>query len=30
MGIERTTMLAIGLNDIRVLYENDIRFLEQF
>lgn len=30
MGIERTQMLAIGLDDIRLLYENDIRTLEQF
>ncbi len=30
MGIERSQMLAIGLDDIRVFYENDMRFLEQF
>lgn len=30
MGIERSQMLAIGLDDIRVFYDNDIRFLEQF
>lgn len=30
MGIERMTMLKYGINDIRILYENDIRFLEQF
>lgn len=30
MGIERTLMLKIGLNDLRLLYENDIRLLEQF
>ncbi len=30
MGIERSTMLAIGLDDIRLFYENDMRFLEQF
>lgn len=29
-GIERVTMLATGINDIRALYENDIRVLEQF
>lgn len=28
MGIERSQMLAIGLDDIRVFYENDVRFLE--
>ncbi|MBT4337566.1 MAG: phenylalanine--tRNA ligase subunit alpha [Bacteroidetes bacterium] len=30
MGIERMSMLKYGIKDIRVLYENDIRFLEQF
>lgn len=30
MGIERSQMLAIGLDDIRLFYENDIRMLEQF
>ncbi|MCE2504787.1 MAG: phenylalanine--tRNA ligase subunit alpha [Chlorobi bacterium] len=30
MGIERTQMLAIGLDDIRLFYENDVRFLSQF
>jgi len=30
MGIERTLMLKIGLNDLRLLYENDLRLLEQF
>ena len=30
MGIERSQMLAIGLDDIRLFYENDMRFLEQF
>jgi phenylalanyl-tRNA synthetase alpha chain len=30
MGIERTQMLRMGLDDIRLLYENDVRFLEQF
>ncbi|MCB0711119.1 MAG: phenylalanine--tRNA ligase subunit alpha [Ignavibacteriae bacterium] len=30
MGIERTQMLAIGLDDIRLFYENDMRFLGQF
>ncbi|MEO5930076.1 MAG: phenylalanine--tRNA ligase subunit alpha [Candidatus Kapaibacterium sp.] len=29
MGIERTEMLRMGLDDIRVLYENDVRLLEQ-
>jgi len=30
MGIERLTMLRFGINDIRLLFENDIRFLSQF
>jgi phenylalanyl-tRNA synthetase alpha chain len=30
MGIERVTMLKYGVEDIRLFYENDIRFLEQF
>ena len=29
MGIERITMLKFGIDDIRLLYENDIRFLQQ-
>ncbi len=30
MGIERIAMLRYGISDIRTLYENDIRFLDQF
>lgn len=30
MGIERIAMLLHGINDLRLLSENDIRFLEQF
>ena len=30
MGIERLTMMRYRINDIRLLYENDVRFLEQF
>ena len=30
MGIERITMLLYKINDLRLFYENDIRFLEQF
>lgn len=30
MGIERMTMLKHGIDDIRVFYENDLRFLRQF
>ncbi len=29
-GVERTVMLKHGIDDIRLLYENDVRFLEQF
>jgi len=30
MGIERQAMLMYKINDIRLLFENDIRFLKQF
>jgi phenylalanyl-tRNA synthetase alpha chain len=30
MGIERIAMLRYGIDDIRILFENDIRFLKQF
>jgi phenylalanyl-tRNA synthetase alpha chain len=30
MGIERITILRYGLDDIRTLFDNDIRFLRQF
>ena len=30
MGIERTAMLRYNIDDIRILYENDVRFLKQF
>jgi phenylalanyl-tRNA synthetase alpha chain len=30
MGIERITMLKYGINDLRIFYDNDIRFLKQF
>jgi phenylalanyl-tRNA synthetase alpha chain len=30
IGIERMALLKYGIPDIRVLYENDVRFLEQF
>jgi phenylalanyl-tRNA synthetase alpha chain len=30
MGIERIVMLRYGINDIRILFENDKRFLRQF
>lgn len=30
MGVDRIAMLRYGIDDIRLLYDNDIRFLEQF
>ncbi len=30
MGVERITMLKYGINDVRLFFENDIRFLSQF
>lgn len=30
MGVERMAMLRHGIDDIRLLYENDVRFLRQF
>jgi phenylalanyl-tRNA synthetase alpha chain len=30
MGVERMTMMLYGIKDIRILSENDTRFLEQF
>jgi phenylalanyl-tRNA synthetase alpha chain len=30
MGIERATMLKYGVNDLRLYFENDIRFLKHF
>ncbi|MFW6386660.1 MAG: phenylalanine--tRNA ligase subunit alpha [Bacillota bacterium] len=30
MGMERIAMLKFGINDIRILFENDRRFLHQF
>jgi len=29
-GIERMTMIKYGIDDIRLFYENDLRFLQQF
>ena len=29
-GIERIAMLKYGIDDIRLFFENDIRFLQQF
>lgn len=30
MGVERVTMLKYGIDDLRLLFENDLRFLTQF
>lgn len=30
MGVERLAMLKYGIDDIRLMFENDIRFLDQF
>jgi phenylalanyl-tRNA synthetase alpha chain len=30
MGIERVAMLKYQINDLRLFFENDVRFLKQF
>jgi phenylalanyl-tRNA synthetase alpha chain len=30
MGIERMAMLLWGIDDLRMFYDNDLRFLRQF
>ncbi len=30
MGVERLTMLKYGVDDLRLFFENDLRFLQQF
>jgi phenylalanyl-tRNA synthetase alpha chain len=30
MGIERIALLRYGIDDIRLFFDNDIRFLHQF
>lgn len=30
VGVERMAMLKYGINDIRLLFDNDVRFLQQF
>jgi phenylalanyl-tRNA synthetase alpha chain len=30
MGVERIAMLKFGINDLRLFFDNDLRFLEQF
>ena len=30
MGVERLAMLRYGVTDLRMFFENDLRFLKQF
>ena len=30
LGVERLAMLRYGVNDLRLFFENDLRFLAQF
>ena len=30
MGVERIAILKYGITDIRLFFENDVRFLKQF
>ena len=30
LGLDRLTMLRYGVNDLRLFFENDLRFLRQF
>ena len=30
IGVERLAMLRYGVNDLRLFFENDVRFLSQF
>ena len=30
MGVERLAMLYYGVDDLRLFFENDLRFIEQF
>ena len=30
MGIERIAMLKYGITDLRLMYDNDVRFLSSF
>ena len=30
MGVERIAILKYGISDIRMFFENDVRFLRQF
>jgi len=30
MGVERTSLLKLGVDDLLLFFENDLRFLNQF
>ena len=30
MGVERIAMLTYGIDDLRLFFENDLRFIRQF
>ena len=30
MGVERIAMLRYGIDDLRLFFENDLRFIRQF
>ncbi len=30
LGVERLAMLRYGVNDLRMFFENDVKFLKQF
>jgi phenylalanyl-tRNA synthetase alpha chain len=30
MGVERTALMKLGIDDMRLFFENDLRFLAQF
>jgi phenylalanyl-tRNA synthetase alpha chain len=30
MGVDRLAMMLYGVDDLRMFFENDLRFLEQF
>ncbi len=30
MGVERIAMLSYGIDDMRLFFENDVRFLQQY
>ena len=30
LGLDRLAMLCYGIDDLRLMFENDVRFLQQF